>query len=86
MGICFKANIRLIYLLPHSSHALQPLDLSISSQIKPSYRTQIEELTRFEDSAPIKKIRFVTYYKQSRGDVLNEKYIEAGWRGAGLFP
>ena len=86
MWICFQNNIRLVYLLPHSSHVLQPLDLSIFSQIKWSYRKQIEELARFEDSAPIKKIRFVGYYNQAREHALNEKYIRAGWRGAGLFP
>jgi DDE superfamily endonuclease/Tc5 transposase DNA-binding domain len=86
MWICFQNNIRLVYLPPHSSHVLQPLDLSIFSQIKRSYRTQVEELTRFEDSAPIKKIRFVAYYNHAREEVLNERYIRAGWRGAGLFP
>jgi DDE superfamily endonuclease/Tc5 transposase DNA-binding domain len=86
MWICFQNNIRLIYLPPHSSHVLQPLDLSIFSQIKRSYRKQIEELARFEDSAPTKKIRFVEYYNQARKHALNEDYIKAGWRGAGLFP
>lgn len=86
MWICFQNNIRLIYLPPHSSHVLQPLDLSIFSQIKSSYRKQIEELARFEDSTPIKKIRFVEYYNQAREHALNENYIRAGWRGAGLFP
>jgi DDE superfamily endonuclease/Tc5 transposase DNA-binding domain len=85
MWICYQNNIRLVYLPPHSSHVLQPLDLSIFSQIKRSYRTQVEELTRFEDSTPIKKIRFVTYYNQARGEALNKKYIKAGWCGAGLF-
>lgn len=71
---------------PHSSHVLQPLNLSIFSRLKASYRAQIKTLARFEDSAPIKKIRFVKYYNQARGDALNEGYIKAGWRGAGLVP
>jgi hypothetical protein len=35
---------------------------------------------------PIKKIRFVGYYNRAREHALNENYIKAGWRRAGLFP
>lgn len=76
----------MIYLPSHLSHILQPLDLSVFSRIKSSYRAQIEALAYLEDSAPIKKIHFVRYYNQARRDGLQEKYIVAGWRGAGLFP
>ena len=85
MRICFQNNIRLIYLPPHSSHVLQPLDLSIFSQIKRSYRAQIEDLAWFEETTPIKKTRFVEYYNKAREYALNESYIKAGWRGAELF-
>lgn len=86
MWICFQNNIHLIYMPPHSSHVLQPLDLSIFSRLKASYRAEIEKLAQFEDSAPIKKIRFVKYYAHARQDALKEIYIKAGWRGAGLVP
>lgn len=86
MWKCYENNVRLVYLPPHTSHVLQPLDLAIFSRIKSSYRAQIEALARFEDSAPVKKIRFVEYYNQAREYALNEIYIKAEWRAAGLFP
>ena len=62
MWKCYENNVRLIYLLSHTSHVLQPLNLAIFLHIKSSYRTQIEVLIRFEDSTFVKKIRFVEYY------------------------
>lgn len=86
MWICFQNNIRLLYMPAHSSHVLQPLDLAVFSRLKSSYRAQIEKLAKYENAAPIKKIRFVKYYNQARQDALKEIYIRAGWRGTGLVP
>lgn len=86
MWKCYQNKVHLIYMPPHTSHVVQPLDLSIFSRIKASYKAQIEELARFEDSIPIKKIRFVKYYNQARLDALTEHVITAGWRAAGLYP
>jgi DDE superfamily endonuclease len=86
MWIYHINSVHIVYLPPHTSHVLQPLDLSVFSQIKASYRAEIESLARFDDSAPIKKIRFVEYYNRARKEALSEHIIKAGWRGAGLFP
>lgn len=86
MWTCYQNNVHLVYLPAHTSHVLQPLDLSIFSQIKRSYRAQIETLSALEDAAPIKKIRFVQYYHQARQYALTKAYISAGWRGAGIHP
>src|SRR5262249_49136700 len=86
MWKCFQNNIHITYLEPHSSHVVQPLDVAVFSRLKASYRAQIEALTQFEDSAPIKKIRFVEYYNAARTEALSESYIKSAWRGAGLFP
>ena len=83
MWTCY---IRPIYLPPHTSHVLQPLDVGVFSHLKRSYRDQIESLARFEDSAPIKKIRFVTYYDQARQDALKPSHVVSAWSGAGLVP
>ena len=86
MWTCYQNNVHLVYLPAHTSHVLQPLDLSVFSQIKRSYRAQIETLSALEDAAPIKKIRFVQYYHQARQDALRSKYITVGWKGAGIHP
>jgi len=59
---CIKNNIKPVYLIPHSSHVLQPLDLACFSLLKSRYREEITNLSRFEDSAQVKKVRFIQYY------------------------
>ena len=86
MWKAYQNNVHLIYMPPHTSHVVQPLDLAIFSRIKASYKAQIEALARFEDSVPIKKIRFVKYYNQARLEALSEHIICSGWRAAGLVP
>ena len=38
MWLCYTNNIHVIYLLAYTSYVLQPLDLSIFSPLKHSYR------------------------------------------------
>ena len=83
---CFRNDVKLVYLLPHSSHVLQPLDLACFSVIKSRYRAQIADLARYEDSAPIKKIRFIEYYHKARTEGLTASTIRSGWRAAGIIP
>ena len=59
MKKCFYNNVWLYYLIPHSSHVLQPLDLTCFAPIKSRYRRQIADLASLDDAAPIKKIRFI---------------------------
>jgi DDE superfamily endonuclease/Tc5 transposase DNA-binding domain len=86
MWDCRQNNVHLVYLIAHSSHVLQPLDLSCFSVIKSRYRAQIADLARFEDSAPVKKIRFVEYYNKARNEGLTRQNILAGWAAAGISP
>jgi DDE superfamily endonuclease/Tc5 transposase DNA-binding domain/helix-turn-helix, Psq domain len=83
---CHQNRVQLVYLLPHSSHVLQPLDLACFSVVKSRYRAQITDLARYEDSAPIKKIRFIQYYDKARSDGLVAYAIRAGWKAAGIYP
>jgi hypothetical protein len=50
------------------------------------YRTQIAALAKYEDSAPIKKLRFVEYYHKARDEGLTRQNILSGWRAAGISP
>jgi DDE superfamily endonuclease len=76
----------LVYLIPHSSHVLQPLDLSCFSPLKSRYRRQLIELAKFDDSAPVKKMQFIQYYNNARNEGLSPSNIKSGWRAAGLHP
>ena len=66
MKICWENQVWAFYLIPHSSHALQLLNLACFSFVKSKYRQAITDLVSINDSAPIKKLRFVQYYQEAR--------------------
>ena len=86
MITCKVNKVYLLYLPPHASHVLQPLDLAPFSVLKSRYRAEIRALSALDDAAPIKKERFVTSYNKARDEGLSERVIRAGWKAAGLAP
>jgi 4-hydroxybenzoate polyprenyltransferase len=86
MWECFSNNIQLLFLPPHTSHVLQPLDLSIFSSLKTSYRKHVGFLSVHTDSTPIRKRNFLQCYYKARCDALTAKNIKAGWKAGGLWP
>ena len=89
MWNCYLNNIYLLFLPPHSSHVLQPLDLSVFSPLKGAYRKRIEYLLatmEISDSSPIGKRTFLVNYCGARDDVFIERIIKAGWKATGLWP
>ncbi|KAI0999582.1 hypothetical protein K3495_g8613 [Podosphaera aphanis] len=83
---CYKNKVHMVYMPPHTSHILQPLDLLCFSPLKARYRRLIEDLSTIHDSAPIKKQRFIKCYNEARNKRLTVIRIKGGWRAAGLFP
>jgi 4-hydroxybenzoate polyprenyltransferase len=86
MYTCFMHNIYLLFLPPHSSHVLQPLDLSIFSPLKAAYRKELGNLSLLSDSTPIGKRNFLLCYQKAREQSLIPKNIKAGWKATGLWP
>ena len=86
MLLCRQHRIWTIYLPPHASHLLQPLDLAPFSVLKSEYRASIRALSALDDAAPIKKERFISSYYHARERGLSERVIRAGWRATGLCP
>jgi hypothetical protein len=76
----------LVYLIPYLSHVFQPLDLAYFKPLKSRYRSQITALAQYEDAAPVKKIRFIHYYKKARDEGLTASNIRGGWRASGIWP
>ncbi|KAI0996678.1 hypothetical protein K3495_g11505 [Podosphaera aphanis] len=83
MWECKKNNVHLVFLPPHSSHVLQPLDLGVFSPLKHRYRSIISDLA-YLDAAPIKKRRFLVAYNQARTEALTSRLLRSGWKAAGL--
>jgi hypothetical protein len=72
-------------MLPHTSHLLQPLDVSCFSPLKRAYGYEIQELA-CQGVYYIDKIDFFTIYTQIRLRVFTEQNIKAGLRRLGLSP
>jgi hypothetical protein len=82
---CTENLIIPLYILPHSSHLLQPLDVSCFSPLKQAYRKEIEKKMGLGINY-INKDRFLTIYSSIRTKALNEKNIQSGFRATGLAP
>jgi hypothetical protein len=86
MWECFKNNIHLLFLPPHTSHVLQPLDLLVFSPLKGAYRKRLGTLALLNDSTPVGKRNFLECYKLARIDALTPTNCMQGWKALGLWP
>ena len=83
---CFSNNVYLLFMPAHTSHVLQPLDLTCFFPLKAAYRRLIADLAELTDSAPVGKLRFLQCYAQARIDGLRANNIKSGFRASGLYP
>ncbi|KJZ69712.1 hypothetical protein HIM_10906 [Hirsutella minnesotensis 3608] len=86
MYLCYQHKIHLLYLPPHTSHVLQPLDLSVFSPLKHYYRKQVGFLSLLTDSSPVGKRNFLSCYQRAREQALSASNIKGGWKATGLWP
>src|SRR5208337_1771768 len=85
MTTCFL-NIYCCFLPAHTSHILQPLDLTVFSSVKAAYRRMLAELASMSDSAPINKINFIRCYTAARKEGITPRNIRSGFKGTGIWP
>jgi hypothetical protein len=69
----------------HTSHKLQPYDVSVFGPLKIAYRDQVEQLNQGGIDA-IGKEHFLYLYSPAREKALTKRNIVAGWAVTGLFP
>jgi DDE superfamily endonuclease len=74
----YENDVYPFFLIPHTSHICQPLDLYPFAVIKTKYRVQVSDLARFDDSDKIKKIRFIQLYENARNKTLTAENIKSG--------
>lgn len=86
MRLCLENNIILLYLPPHTSHILQPLDLSIFASFKSLYQKAARKLLKSGDFSRITKAEFVQIYSEIRPLVMSQSNIASGWRKSGIHP
>jgi hypothetical protein len=85
LEFCFANNIILCRLPSHTSHKLQPCDVSVFGPLKTAYRDQVERLNRGGVDT-IGKQHFTYLYQPARDRAITKRNILAGWAAAGLFP
>jgi hypothetical protein len=83
---CFRSNIHPCHLPAHTSHILQPLDLSCFSILKRNYRNELSLVASLVEEGPTAKATFLRCYYKARAAAFTEEHIKSGWRGSGLWP
>lgn len=82
---CINNNILLVLLPPHSSHILQPLDVSIFGPLKKYIARAQQEVIR-HGVARLQKCEFVDAYAIAREAALRPENVLSGWRASGIYP
>ena len=79
-------KVHLLYLLAHTSHVLQPLDLSLFSPLKHYYRQEYNVVAQFYDTHEIKLQHYITCYCYAFRRAFTKENVKAGFRGSGIHP
>ena len=82
---CHKHKIIILYLPPHSSHYLQPLDVGVFTGAKRRYNTMIQKRAE-KGKVALKKEHFLEMYAAIRALHLSEATILAGFANTGIWP
>ncbi|KAK6206190.1 transposase [Colletotrichum tabaci] len=86
MWLCYINNIHLLFLPPHTSHVLQPLDQSVFGPLKAAYRKELGYLSHWNDSTIVGKRNFLGCYYKAALAGMTIKNIRSGWKWTGLWP
>ncbi|KAM5344602.1 hypothetical protein ACJ41O_013137 [Fusarium nematophilum] len=86
MWECYINDIYILYLPPHCSHLLQPLDLTVFSVLKRAYRKEVQRLVGITDESALGKALFLKCYLKARKEAMKPETIRAGWKAAGMWP
>ena len=83
--ICAENNIITVCMPPHSSHLLQPLDVSCFSVLKRQYGRLVEQRVRLGFNH-IDKYDFLTAFPEARTMAYKAENIRNGFKATGLVP
>lgn len=86
MWLCRLNKVLPYYLVAHSSHFTQPLDIACFASLKTRYRGFINNQCNSTETAVIMKLHFLNFYQNARNEAFSKANIQSGWRAAGLVP
>jgi hypothetical protein len=78
--------VQLLYLPAHTSHRLQPLDLTVFGPLKTYYSIAIESFGEYSITGPSSKRRFIRAYLEASCKAFSKENIVSGFRGTGIWP
>ena len=82
---CLTNAIVPIFLIPHTSHLMQPCDLGPFAQLKRLYGQKLADHIKI-GRAEITRADFNVLYNEARQQGMTKQYIQAGWSRSGLEP
>jgi len=82
---CTEHKIVSLCMPAHTSHRLQPLDVSCYSPLKTSYGHEVAELAR-QGVYHVDKEEFLALYQRARPSVFSSQNIKSGFLATGLLP
>jgi hypothetical protein len=82
---CTDHKIITLCMPPHTSHLLQPLDVSCYSPLKSAYGHEIGQLGR-QRVFHVDKDEFLYVYPRVRAQIFSDQSIQSGFRATGLVP
>jgi hypothetical protein len=85
LEFCLANNIVMCRLPSHTSHKLQPCDVSTFAPLKAAYREKAERLDRGNVNK-VGKEHFTALYSPARIRAFTPKNIKAGFAACGLYP
>ena len=83
--LCKEHNIYILYILPYSSHLLQPLDVGCFLPLKRAYSRKIKSLICYYINH-ITKLEFLPAFKAAFTRLFTAANICLAFQGAGLVP
>jgi hypothetical protein len=84
-SFCEDNNIILLWMPPHSSHLLQPLDVGCFGPLKTAFSKQNQDLIR-NHIFHIRKVDFLATFHIAFQASFTQENIKAGFRGSDLHP
>jgi len=82
---CQRFNIVLVFLPPHSSHFLQPLDVGVFQWLKRAHKNRLKELVR-DGQLVLTRRDFIELLQDILDQAFRRHYILNGWINSGLWP
>ncbi|RYC77509.1 hypothetical protein BFJ63_vAg19617, partial [Fusarium oxysporum f. sp. narcissi] len=82
---CIKFNILVAFLLPHSTHMLQPMDLGVFQWLKNAHQKRLRDALR-KGNLSFNRRDFAGSFKEIFDEGFTPAHIITGFEKSGIFP